>query len=179
MAEYLLTPEKNQQPSAFELMEELHRRSVPVEIHLKGQDKEWESIRFFESGPPEIECYLFFDGEKGTYSTTVSQDAPRAAVELQVYLVDTLLQTLGGQVDNLNTRERFTPQQFALKVKHHHDPSAEKKELVWIAFSWGVVLLALMVYFMVPSHLQQLVIVILVLSFLSAALQTYSHFQHG
>lgn len=179
MAEYILTPEKTEQPSAFELMEELHRRGVPVEIHLKGEDREWESIRFTESGPPEIECLLSFNAGDGTYSVSVSQDAPPSAKDLEVYLVDTLLQTLGGQTDNLNTRERFTPEQFALKIKQHHNPSTEKKELVWIAFSWAVVFLALGVYFFGSPHLHELVMVILILSFLSAVLQTYSHFKHG
>lgn len=179
MAEYILTPEKTQQPSAFALMEELHRRGVPVEIHLKGQDREWESIRFTESGPPEIECLLSFDSSDGTYSVSVSQDAPLSAEFLEVSLVDTLLQTLGGQADNLNTRERFTPEKFALKIKQHHDPSAEKKELVWVAFSWAVVALALGIYFLGSPHLHELVMVILILSSLSAILQTYSHFKHG
>lgn len=160
-------------------MEELHRRGVPVEIHLKGQDREWESIRFTESGPPEIECLLSFDGGDKTYSVSVSQDAPLSAEFLEVYLVDALLQTLGGQVDNLNTRERFTPEQFTLKIKQHHNPSAEKKELVWIAFSWLVVILAVGVYFLGSPRIHELVVVILILSFLSAALQTYSHFKHG
>lgn len=179
MAEYILTPEKKQQPSAFELMEELHRRNIPVEIHLKGQDREWESIRFSESGPPEVECYLSFEKDKETYTVFVSQDAPPLAAELQVFLVDTLLQSLGGQADNLNTRERFTPEQFALKVKDHHNPSAGSKELVWIAFSWAVAILALGIYFVVAPHLRQLVMVIIILCFFSAILQTYLHFKHG
>jgi len=179
MAEYILTPEMKQQPSAFELLEELHRRGIRVEIHLKGEDRNWESIRFSEPGPPEVECFLSRDADKETYSVFVSQDSPAAATELQVVLVNALLQLLGGQVDNLATRERFTPAQFALKIQQHHNPRAELKELLWIGFSWAVVLLALAIYFIVPSHLRQLVMLILILSFLSALLQTYSHFRHG
>lgn len=179
MAEYILTPEKKLQPSAFELLEELHRRGIPVEIHLKGQDREWENIRFSEPGPPEIECLLSYDPGKEAYSVLVSRDAPAAATELQVFLVDALLQSLGGQADNLSTQERFTPEQFALKIRQHHDRRAALKELSWIVFSWAVVALALAIYFVVPSHLRQLVMLILVFSFLSALLQTYSHFKHG
>lgn len=179
MAEYVLIPEKKLQPSAFELMEELHRRGLPVEIHLKGQDREWEDIRFFESGPPEIECWLSYDAGKENYTVTISPDAPFSAIELQAFLVDILLQNLGGQADNINTRERFTPEQFALKVKDHHSSSAQLKELGWIGFSWAVVGLALGSYFFAASHLRPTVVAVLVLSFLSAALQTYSHFKNG
>lgn len=179
MAEYILTPEKKIQPSAFELMEELHRRGIPVEIHLKGQDRQWDEIRFAEPGPPEVECFLSFDPDKGLYNVAVPHDSPPSATELQVFLVDTLLQTLGGQADNKTTLERFTPRQFALKVQQHHNPSAKSKELFWIVFSWAVVALALGVYFVVASHLRQLVALVLILSFLSAALQTYSHFKNG
>ncbi len=179
MAEYILTPEKKLQPSAFELLEELHRRGIPVEVHLKGQDREWENIRFSEPGPPEIECLLSYDPDKEVYSALVSRDAPAAAAELQVFLVDILLRTLGGQADNRTTQERFTPEQFALKIKQHHNRRAGLKELIWIGFSWAVVALALGIYSVVPSHLRQLVLLILVLSSLSALLQTYSHFKHG
>ncbi len=178
MPEYILTPEKKLQPSAFELMGELHRRGIPVEIHLKGQDRQWDAIRFAEPGPPELECFLSFDSDKGLYTVAVPHDAPPSATDLQVFLVDILLQTLGGQVDNTSTRERFTPVQFALKVKHHHNPSAGSKELFWIIFSWVVVVMAFGIYFVVASHLRQLVVLVLILSFLSATLQTYVHFKN-
>lgn len=173
MAEYILTPEKTEQPSGLELMEELHRRGFPVEIHLTGQDKQWEAIRFTEPGPPEVECLLSY-GSEG-YIISISQDAPPSASDLQTSLVETLLQDLGGQVDNVNTRERFTPEEFTAKLKHQQDSAAPAKERFWIVFSWAVVVMALGIYFVISPDKRDLVVVILVLSFLSAALQTYSH----
>ncbi len=178
MAEYILTPEKKNQPPALELMEELHRRGFPVEINLKGRDPKWDAIRFFQPGPPEIECFLSFDADNGSYSVAVSQDAPPSAADLQIFLVDALLQNLGGQVDNVNTRERFTPEEFGARLKRHHNPSERMKEWFWVAFSWAVSVLALGIYFVVAPHLRQLVALILVLSSLSALLQTYSHLKN-
>ncbi len=177
MAEYILSPEKKERPSGLELMDELHRRGFSVEINLKGRDPEWDAIRFYQPGPPEIECFLSFDPGNGSYAVAVSQDAPPSAADLQIFLVDTLLQNLGGRVDNIETRERFTPEEFAAKLKRHHNPSNRKKEWFWVVFSWAVAVLALGIYFGVAPPLRQLVALILVLSSLSAALQTYSHFK--
>jgi len=178
MAEYVLTPEKNEQPSGLQLLEELHRRGFPVEIHVKGEDRKWEAIRFSEPGPPEVECILSYDAEAGLYTAFVSQDAPPSAVELQVFLVDSLLRELGGRADNTNTRERFTPEQFAEKIRHHHGPARKLGDYLWIGFSWLVVLLASLMYFIIAPNLQHLVLVILFLAFLSAVLQTVTHIKN-
>jgi hypothetical protein len=177
MAEYVLTPEKNEQPSGLHMLEELHRRGFPVEIHVKGEDRKWETIRFSEAGPPEVDCILSYDAESGLYTIFVSPDAPSPAVELQVFVVDALLQELGGRVDNTNTRERFTPEQFAEKIRHHHSPDRKRGDYFWMIFSWVVVVLALIMFFIIVPNLQHLVLVILFLSFVSALLQTYFHFK--
>lgn len=177
MAEYVLTPEKKEQPSGIELLEELHRRGYPVEIHVKGQHPQWEAIRFFLANPSEAECLLSFDPADGLYRLSVTPDSPPAAAELQAFLLDTLLQDLGGRADNLQTRERFTPVEFAQKLKHLHDPGRKTRDLFWVAFSWAVAMLSLLIYFVISPGVRHLALGILVLSTLSAALQTYLHFK--
>lgn len=177
MAEYVLTPEKKEQPSGIELMEDLHRRGFPVEIHVTGQHPQWEAIRFFLAGPPEAECELSFNPEEGHYHVSVSQDAPPAAAEIQAFLLGALLRELGGQADNLQTRERFTAGQYAERLKHLHDPRRKAKDLFWLVFSWTVVVLAFLIDVVISPGVRHLVLVILVISALSAALQTYLHFK--
>lgn len=177
MAEYVLTPDKKERPSGIELLEELHRRGYPVEIHVKGQHPEWEAIRFTLAQPAGAECLLSFEPADGLYRLSVAPDSPPAAAELQAFLLDTLLQGLGGQADNLQTRERFTPGEFAQRLKHLHDPGRKARDLFWLAFSWAVVALSLLIYFVISPGVRHLALGILVLSTVSAALQTQLHFK--
>ena len=157
-------------------MDELHRRGFPVEINIKGSADNWDAIRFYEPGPPEIECFLSYSEEDNFYNISVSTDSPHQAMELQMFLVDLLLQKLGGQADNTATRERFTPEQFAAKLKAHHGSSSDKKEIFWIGFSWIVVVLGVLIYFFSPQS-RSLAPFIVVFSLLSAGGLTYSHFK--
>jgi hypothetical protein len=178
MAEYLLTPEKKKPPAGTWLMDELHRRGFPVEIHLKGEDRDWETIRFCEEGPPEAECLLAVEGPSGRYRISVSRDASLRAQNLQMFLVDTLLGEVGGQVNNSDTLERFTPGQFNVKLKTIHNPMGKANDLVWIGFSWAVVAVGFIALFVGPSHSRLIVAFVLAFSSLSAAGLTYFHFKH-
>jgi hypothetical protein len=179
MAEYVLTPESQTQPLGTRLMEELHRRGFPVEINLKGTDEGWESIRFYEAGPPELECQLAYDEEAGRYKISVSRDASPQAHDLQLILVDSLLQTLGGQVDNTSTLERFTPAQFAAKLKAPHSPMGKTKDWIWIGFSWSVVVAGFIALFAGSGQSRMMVGLVLAFASLSAIGLTYSHFKNG
>ncbi len=178
MAEYVLTPEKKDQPQGTQLMEDLHRRGFPVEINLKGPDQGWDSIRFYEAGPPEVECLLAYDREKGRYKISVSRDASAQTHELQLFLVDSLLRELGGQVDNTSTLERFTPSQFSVKLRTLHNPMRKMKDLVWIGFSWAVVVAGLMAFFSKSGQSRGVVGLVLVFALISAVGLTYSHFKN-
>ncbi len=178
MAEYVLTPESKDQPLGTQLMEELHRRGFPVEINLKGPDQGWESILFYEAGPPELECQLICEPETGCYNISVSRDASPQTQELQLFLVDALLQKLGGRVDNRSTLERFTPSQFTAKLKSPHSPRGETKDLVWIGFSWCVVVAGLIALFVGSDPSRLTIGFILAFAFVSAVGLTYSHFKN-
>jgi len=178
MAEYVLTPESKTQPAGTQLMEELHRRGFPVEITLKGPDQGWESIRFYEAGPPEIECFLSYDPGNGRYKVSVPRDASPETIELQLSLLDDLLQDLGGQADDTATLERFTPAQFKAKLRSLHEPAHKKGDLVWIGFSWAVVLASGLALFMGSSQSHMMVGLVLAFALLSAGGLTYFHFKH-
>ncbi len=171
MAEYIITPEKNDLPTAPALLEELHRRGLPVEITVKGTADKWESVRFLEPGPPEIKCTLGYNETKGVFSVSMPTNSPHQALELQLCLVDVLLRELGGQADNVETRERYSPQQFTAKLREFQGLSGSSNDLFWILFSWGVVVLAVIIYFRVPKF-HPLVLIIALLSLASAIGQT-------
>ena len=178
MADYLLTPEKGEQPSGLQLLEELHRRGFPVEIKVKGDSTQWESIRFSQEGPPLVECSLSFDEGQGRYTVAIPHDSPLAAGELQMFLVDVLLKALGGQVDNLQTRERLTRAQFAAKLRHLHSRSGKAKDMIWLFFAWGVAILSLVIFFLITPGVRYLVLGVFLLSLASASVQTILHFKN-
>jgi hypothetical protein len=146
MAEYIITPEKNDLPQAPFLIEELHRRGLPVEITVKGTTEKWTGIQFVEPGPPEIKCSLALNSEKGL-SVTIPTNSPHQALELQLHLVDILLQQVGGRADNTETRERYNPRQFASKMKTLVGYSGEQGDLFWLFFSWIVFTFSVLLYF--------------------------------
>ena len=176
MPEYVISPEKKEMPSGPFLMEEMHRRGFPLEINVKGGADKWDAIRFYEPGPPEIECFLSLDDENGRLNVSVSVDSPPHAFEMQMFLVELLLQQVGGQADNMTTRERLTLKEATAKIRSLHRGKAGPKDLVWIGFSWAVVALALLAYAFAPQS-RGLVLVLLTLSLASAAGLTYSHFK--
>ena len=178
MAEYIITPEKSDLPTAPDLMEELHRRGLPVEITVKGTAEQWESVKFVELGPPEIKCTLAHNGAKGTFSVQMPTNSPHQALELQLSLVDVLLRLLGGQADNTETRERYNPQQFTAKLREFQGLSGGPHELLWIFFSWVVVLVAVIMYFAMPKF-HVLILILALLSLASAVGQTLPKLKNG
>jgi hypothetical protein len=177
MAEYIVTPDKKDLPSGPSLLEELHRRGYPVEINVKGTAEKWEMIRFFDPGPPEMECLITHDAPNGRFSVSVSTDAPPQATELQMNLVDIMLRQLGGQTDNSTTRERYSAKQFTTHLKKLHGTSDKAKDIVWLGFSWGIVVLGILLYFSLPPSMKPVDVVVVFLSLLSAGGLTYSHFK--
>ena len=176
LPEYTIKPEKVDLPTATYLREEMHRRGFPVEINVKGSPDQWEAIRFSDPGPPEVECFLSYSDKRDSLNVSVSVDAPHQAAELQMVLVDLLLQELGGQADNLKTRERYTAQEFSEKLKHLHETKPGPRDLIWIGFSWAVVLLALLILILKPQT-RGLAAMLLLASLASAGGLTYAHYR--
>lgn len=175
MAEYVITPEKNAQPAGTRLLDELHRRGFPVEITLKGPDNGWENIRFFEAGPPPAECQVAFDAPSGTYKVTISRDASPASLELQLFLVETLLREVGGVADHAVTRERLNLGQLTEKLRAHRSDERKASDWLWVAFAWLVAAGALVGFWRMPGPNRWTVLVVLLFAALSACGLTYSH----
>lgn len=150
MSEYVITPDKDARPSGHYLMEELHRRGLPVEMNVKGTAEEWDSIRFYEAGPPEIECFLSHEPSNSQLNISISVDSSLEARDLQMFLVDILMKKVGGRVDHTGTRERCTAEEFAKKVKSIHGSAAGEADLPWIVFSWAMVAISLLGYCVLP-----------------------------
>jgi len=176
LPEYVITPEKKDLPSGPFLMEEMHRRGFPLEINVKGGAEKWDAIRFYEPGPPEVECFLSLDDDNGRLNVSVSVDSPPHAFDMQMILVELLLQEVGGQVDNLTTRERLTLKEVSAKIRSHHRSKAGPMDFIWIGFSWAVVVLAMLAYVFEPQA-RGLILVLLFFSLVSAGGLTYSHFK--
>lgn len=176
MAEYIITPEKNFLPPAPRLMEELHRRGFPVEITLKGTAEEWQSVAFFEEGPPEVQCALTCDPQDGRFVVATASNASPQSLDLQLFLVELLLQEVGGQADNSETRERYDKKQMSNKIKRLHGLSTGA-DIFWIVFAWVIVLLGVLLYFSIDPGLRTMNLVILVISALGAVGLTYTHFK--
>jgi hypothetical protein len=177
MAEYVITPEIKALPSATGLMDALHKRGFPVEINLKGSDLEWDAVRFYEPGPPEIECFLSYDPGDGVYTVSAPNDAVPETMELFHFLAGVLLQKVEGRADNPATRERYSAGQFSAKLKKHKRSSGKSKDIFWLFFSWGVVVVGSLVFLLIGTDLRYPALVVLFLSLLSAAGLTYSHFK--
>ena len=174
MAEYILTPDEKEAPPGTYLLEELHRRGFPVEIRLKGSDRQWESVRFFEPGPPEIDCLLSRD-EQGLLRVSIPQDAPQEARDLQLYLAEAILEKTGGYADHSSTRERYTAQQLSAKLRMLRRSDRGPRDLFWLIFAWAVVLLGGGAVYSLQAPLRYAALLVLVVALLSAAGQTYSH----
>ncbi len=177
MPEFILTPEKKTLPQAPSLLDQIHKLGFPVEINVKGKPENWESLRFYEPGPPEIECHVIYDAEEGRYVLQVSSDSPTEAYDLQLSLVEILLKNLGGQVDNRFTRERFSAAEFIKKMAHHRGSLSAHWDILWLVFSWAVVFFGIFLCFSVHPGMQGAVVSIVVLALISAAGLTYTRFK--
>ncbi len=177
MSDYILKPGNKRLPSATFLLEEIHNRGIPVEINVTGTVDQWEIIRFFEPGPPEIECYMTFNQENPQFTLSIPNDSPASSSILRLHLTHILLTEVGGTVTDSSTGESFDALEIAAKVRKLQPSKSPIGEYLWLAFSWAVVLLAVLAYFAVPLQLRILVIVVAVLAFSSAVGQTYSKFK--
>jgi hypothetical protein len=176
VSDYLITPETRDQPAGTELLEELHRKGFPVEITLKGPDNAWESVRFVDHDAQDSEGTLSWDGK--VYRVSIPPDASFSSRELQLYLVETLLQKVGGVADHGATRERLNLQQFSLKLKAHHAGDRKASEWVWVGFAWAIALGACFAFTQVAGPNRWTVLIVAVFASLAALGLTYLQLKH-
>jgi hypothetical protein len=139
LPEYVIYPSHKTTPTPEYLLSEIHRRGWDVELNVKGGGRNWEGIRFFQEGPPEIESYVLHDFKYNRFHVTVPETSPDGkAQDLQLHLVDVLLKTLGGDAENVETRKRFNAPEFASHMLFRKRPLLpfELRTLGWPLFAW-------------------------------------------
>ncbi len=189
MHDYIVTPDKKGLPSGHFLAEELHRRGLPTAMDVKGTDNKWETIHFYESGPPKLDCFLQHEALKGVFKIILPYDSPEEAEEIQVALADILLREFGGHVHNTGTDDRHDLEAFIQKIKasaaskNASTPSVSKEtssqshEIFWVVFSWASVFLGLLVYFFTSRYQHPFTLIVTGLAFISAFGLTFSKLQ--
>jgi hypothetical protein len=189
MHDYIVTPDKKGLPSAHFLAEELHRRGLPTAMDVKGTDSKWETIHFYESGPPKLDSFLQYDPIKGLFKIILPYDSPEEAEEIQAALADILLREYGGHVHNTGTDDRHDLEAFLEKIKASAPPqktstaavskgnSSQPQETSWIIFSWASVLFGLLVYSLIPRYQHPFTLIVTGLAFVSALGLTFSKYR--
>jgi len=138
LPEYVVYPSHKTVPTPEYILAELHRRRWDVELNVQGGGRNWEGIRFWQEGPPEVECFVLHDFKYNRFHVSLPEDHPEKAQDLQLQLVDVLLRTLGGDAEDLSTHRRFNAPEFATHMLFRKRPflAFEIKALGWPLFAW-------------------------------------------
>jgi hypothetical protein len=145
VTEYQVRPSRKQVPPAQDLLEGLHRRGWKVEINLKGEGgSAWETLRFFRPGPPEeVECFLLHDAAKNLYTVSLPAMPANGAPALQYHVVMTLVDLLGGSVEEAGSGRTLTLAELDAWGARFHPLwsrllKADPKHLGWALTAWAV-----------------------------------------
>lgn len=168
MAETKITTLQKKIPAAPDLLNGLHQRGFSVEINLNGPPENWDTIRFFQEGATELECFLIRDEESGILSLSTPENSPARAQELLDHLCDLLLESTGGQATQGEKGAAmgllaFRKNHPALKV-----PAHASSQWAWPAFAWALVAAGIGAYFNLPDNLHVLSLAVTGLALLSA-----------
>jgi hypothetical protein len=168
MSETKITSLQKKIPTAPSLLNALHQRGFSVEINLNGPPDNWDTIRFFQEGPTELECFLIHDEEAGTLSLSIPENYPARSQDLLDHLCDLLLESTGGQVlqgekGSALSFSEFRKSHPALKIS-----SRASFKWAWPLFAWGLVAAGVAAYFNLPDNLHVLSMAVTGLALLSA-----------
>lgn len=138
MPEYIVYPSHKTTPTPEYLLSELHRRRWEVELNVKGGGRNWEGIRFYQEGPPEIECFVMHDFKYNRFHVTLPETPCEKAQDLQLQVVDVLLRTLGGDAEETSSHRRFNAPEFATHLLFRKRPLLpfEFRKVGWPLFAW-------------------------------------------
>jgi hypothetical protein len=174
MAETKIIALQKKIPSAPSLLNALHQRGFSVEINLNGPPDNWDTIRFYQESPTELECFLIRDEEAGTLSLSIPEDSSNRAQDLLDHLCDLLLESTGGQAIQ---GEKDAALSFPEFRKSHPALKAAARasfQWAWPAFAWGLVAAGIAAYFNLPDNLHLLSMAVTGLALLSAVGLTVS-----
>jgi hypothetical protein len=193
MAEYVITPDKKEIPSSHSLTEELHRRSLSVEMEVHGPNyKEWENIYFFDPANAGTRCFLERNLHSLIYKITLPAEPTQESEELQTTLVEIILHEVGGKVFDPDTKKSFNLAEFRIQsggtglvmesnISSFSSPAARSlppvQEMLWIGFSWALVLIGFYFYRHAPQPRKILMLAACGLALMSAVGITFSSLQ--
>jgi len=189
MTDYIITPDKKESPSSHLLSEELHRRALSVEMEVKGTNYKWESIYFHDPITPETHCFVERNLHSLVYKISLTPESTHESEELQNALVEIILHETGGKVYNPATKESHDLKSFRDQSKDSEfgfegttDSSSKRsktssppiEEILWIIFSWALVLFGVYVYQNAPQPRKVFVLAACVLALISASGITFA-----
>lgn len=193
MAEYVITPHKKEIPTSHLLSEELHRRALAVEMEVHGSNyKEWESIYFFDPANSGTRCFVERNLHSLIYKITLAAEPTQESEELQTTLVEIILHETGGKVFDPDAKKSYDLDEFRAlsggsgvvmesKIAPMASPSARSlpsvPEMLWMGFSWLLVLLGFYFYLHAPQSRKILMLAACGLALISAGGITFSSFQ--
>lgn len=193
MAEYVITPEKKEIPSSHLLTEELHRRALAVEMEIHGANyKEWESIYFFDPANAGTRCFVERNLHSLIYKVTLAAEPTHESEELQTTLVEIILHEVGGKVFDPAAKKSYSLEEFrgqsgrtGLVMESNNSsfssPATRSlppfQEMLWIGFSWALVLIGFYFYRHAPQPRKILMLVACGLALISAGGITFSSTQ--
>jgi len=184
MTEYVITPDKKEIPSSYLLSEELHRRALAVEMEVHGTNTGWENIYFFDPANPGTQCFLERNLHSLVYKVSLSDLSTHESEELQATLVEIILHEAGGKVFDPAAKKSYSLVEFKLRfgetglvAEFNNAPSPllipsqslpPLKEILWIGFSWALVLLGFYFYRQAPQPRKILMLAACALALMSA-----------
>jgi hypothetical protein len=190
MAEYVITPDKKEIPSSHLLTEELHRRALAVEMEVQGTNYKWESIYFFDPANAGTRCFLERNLHSLIYKVSLSPESTHESEELQATLIEIILHEVGGKVFEPASKKSYSLSEFmaqageTLLASEFNNTSSFSltstrslpplKEMLWIGFSWALVLSGFYFYRHVPQPRKILMLVACALALISAVGITFS-----
>ncbi len=193
MTEYVITPDKKEIPASYLLSEELHRRALAVEMEVHGTNTKWENIYFFDPANPGAQCFLERNLHSLVYKVSLSDLSTHESEELQATLVEIILHEVGGKVFDPASKKSYSLAEFKLRsggtrlvAEFNTAPSSSLtpirslpplKEILWIGFSWALVLLGLYFYRYAPQPRKIFMLVACVLALMSAVGITFTSLQ--
>ncbi len=173
MPEFKIIPQKKELPAPEALLRSLHERGFTVEIALSGPERgadNWSTLRFYQEGPTDVECYLIRDEETGQFTVSIPEGAPARSRELLLHLTETLLKETQGEAEDSETQKTWSASEFkqAHPELNPRNGAGPKASWVWPLFAWGLVAASLAAYFNLPANLHVLTLAVMALTFVSA-----------
>jgi hypothetical protein len=191
LADYIITPDKKEIPSSYFLSEELHRRALAVEMEVHGTNYKWQRICFYEPAAPKIQCFAEFDALSVTYRIFLAPESNQESEEMRHALVEIILHETGGKVYDAEAGESYDFKAFINRGAksgsevNSENPSASysdkparslppTREILWIAFSWFLVLLGFCFFRLAAPPHKMFVLGACILALISAGGITFS-----